>query len=87
MATSTGEAILPGCVRVDKTLPVLHEIHNSSSLADSAVEVELINTWILTGKIPCLYIVAILLVIDDLAEGNGYATLWEVVAQFYREGY
>lgn len=87
MATSTDVAILPGCVRVDKTVPVFHEIHNSRSLADSALEVELINTWVLTDKIPCLYIVAILLVIDDLAEGNGYATLWEVVAQFYGEGY
>lgn len=87
MATSSGVAILPGCVRVDKTVPVSHEINNSRSLADSAVEVKLINTWMLTGKVPCLYIVAILLVVEDLAEGNGYTTPWEVVAQLHREGY
>lgn len=86
MAAGSGEAILPGCVRVDQSVPVSHEIHNSRSLADSAVEVELINTWIYTGKIPGLYVVAILLVINDLAESNGCTTPWEVVAQFYGEG-
>lgn len=74
-------AVLPGGVRVNEAFSILHQIHTGRNLADGAMELKLIDTWNLTGEIPCLYIVAVLPVVDDVLEGDGAVGFREVVAQ------
>lgn len=74
-------AVLPGGVRVNEAFSVFHQIHTGSKFVDGAMERKLIDTWNLTGKIPCLYIVAVLPVVDDVLEGDGAVGFREVVAQ------
>lgn len=74
-------AVLPGGVRVNEAFSVLHQIHTGSQFVDGAMEFKFIDTWNLTGKIPCLYVVAVLPVVDDILEGDGAVGFREVVAQ------
>lgn len=74
-------AVLPGGERVNEAFSVLHQIHTGRQFVDGAMELKLIDTWDLTGKIACLYIVAVLPVVDDVLEGDGAIGFREVVAQ------
>lgn len=74
-------AVLPSGVRVNEAFSVVHQIHRGSKSVDGAMELKLIDARNLTGKIPCLYIVAVLPVVDDVLEGDGAIGFREVVAQ------
>ena len=64
----------------------MHQIHLGSFLEDCEVELELINTWLLTGEKPCRYIIAILSIVDYLMKCNWLASFRNIVAQSHREG-
>ena len=66
-------------------LPVTQHVHAGCVLVDCAVELELINTRMLAGEKACLGVIAVLAVVDDIAEGDGGASFGEVVAQAHRE--
>lgn len=65
---------------------ITHQIHTGRDMVDGTVELEFIYTRMLTGKIARLDIIAILSIVDFLAEGDGRAGFGEVVAQFHCEG-
>lgn len=80
-AAGCNVAVLPGGVRVNEAFSVLHQIQTGSKFVDAAMELKLIDTWNLTGKIPRLYIVAVLPIVDDVVEGDGSVAFRIVVAQ------
>lgn len=80
VATGCDVTVLPGGEWVQNPLSVTQQIQTGSDLVDGTVERELINPWMLTGKIPCVYIIAVLSIVDDLMEGDGLVSFGEVVA-------
>lgn len=51
-----------------------------------SVEAEFVHAWLLAGKIPCLSVITVLSIVDDVMEHNGLACFGEVVAQSHGEG-
>lgn len=61
-------------------LSVTQQIQTGSDLVDGTVERELVDPWMLAGKKPGPCIIAVLLIVDDLMEGDGLVSFGEVVA-------
>lgn len=64
----------------------MQQIQIGIVLVDRTMELELINTWLLTSKKPCPYVIAALSIVDYLTKCNRCAGFREVVAQSHREG-
>lgn len=67
--------------------PIADQIQAAFTVVDGAVELKLIDAWVLTGEKAGLGVIAVLSVVDDIMEGNGATRIGVVVTKAHRESY
>lgn len=60
---------------------IAEQIQAACTVMDGAVELKLIDAWVLTGEKASLGVIAVLSIVDDIMEGNGGTSFGDVITK------